>query len=330
MYKGIFLLNRDAYEQIYGAAERAAIAQAVELYAPPQTAQSIQANPAILHDAEIIFSGWGMPVIDEAFLVATPNLKIIFYGAGSIKYCTTDTFWRRGIPITSSYAANAVPVAEFTLAQILLALKKSWQHVLISKQTHAYAPRLPVAGAYGSTVGIISLGMIGRMVCQHLQHFDLQLIAYDPFAKQADADALGVELCPLAEVFRRADVVSLHTPWLKETENMITGEHLASMKAGATFINTARGAIVCEQEMIQVLQQRPDLVAVLDVTYPEPPVVGSPLYTLPNVILTPHIAGSLDKECQRMGHIVVEELQRFLRGEPLHWSITREQAAGLA
>lgn len=330
MVKGVFLLNQDAYRQIYGPAARAAIGQAVELYAPPQTAQSVQVTPPILHDAELIFSGWGMPVMDEAFLAATPNLKIVFYGAGSIKYCTTNAFWQRGIPITSSYMANALPVAEFTLAQILLALKKTWQHVLISKQTNGYAPRLPVAGAYGSTVGIISLGMIGRLVCQHLRRFDLKVIAYDPFATQADADTFGVELCALDEVFQRADVVSLHTPWLKATENLITGAHLAAMKEGATFINTARGAIVREQEMLQVLQQRPDLLAVLDVTYPEPPVMGSPLYTLPNVILTPHIAGSMDNECQRMGQIVVEELQRFLNGEPLRWSITREQAALMA
>jgi len=87
---------------------------------------------------------------------------------------------------------------------------------------------------------------------------------------------------------------------------------------------------VREQEMIDVLQQRPDLLAVLDVTYPEPPVAGSPLYTLPNVILTPHIAGSLDAECQRMGQLVVDELRRYLAGEPLQWAITRQQAALMA
>ncbi len=329
MHKGLFLLNSDAYPKIYGPAQQAALAQAVELYAPPQTAQSIAANPALLHAAEIIFSGWGMPRMDETFLAHAPNLKIVFYGAGSIKQCTTDAFWARGIPITSSYAANAVPVAEFTLAQILLCLKKSWQHALASKRDGAYR-KFSVAGGYGSTVGIVALGMIGRLVCQHLQRFALKVIAYDPFVTPADAARLGVDLCPLEEVFCRADVVSLHAPWLPETVGLITGAHLAAMPQGATFINTARGAIVREQEMIDVLQQRPDLLAVLDVTYPEPPVAGSPLYTLPNVILTPHIAGSMDAECQRMGQIVVDELQRYLAGEPLQWAISRQQAAVMA
>jgi phosphoglycerate dehydrogenase-like enzyme len=111
---------------------------------------------------------------------------------------------------------------------------------------------------------------------------------------------------------------------------MITGAHIASMKQGATFINTARGAIVRENEMIEVLKQRPDLQAVLDVTYPEPPAAGSPLYTLPNVILTPHIAGSMDAECRRMGRYMVEELRRYVAGKPLRWEVTREAAANRA
>jgi len=329
MHKGLFLLNPDAYAKIYGPTQQAAIAQQVDLYTAPQTAQSIAANPTLLHDAEIIFSGWGMPPMDEAFLAHAPNLKLVLYGAGSIKGFTTDAFWARGIPITSSYAANAVPVAEFALGQILLCLKQTWQHALAIKRDGAYS-KFSVAGGYGSTVGIISLGMIGRMVCHHLQHFDLKVIAYDPFVTEAEATKLGVELCALEDIFQRADVVSLHAPWLAETVGMITGAHLSAMRQGATFINTARGALVREQEMIDVLQQRPDLLAVLDVTYPEPPVAGSPLYTLPNVILTPHIAGSLDAECQRMGQLVVDELRRYLAGEPLQWAITRQQAALMA
>ncbi len=328
--KALFLLNPDAYHKIYSPTHQAAIANLVELYAPPQTAQSVAADPTILRDAEIIFSGWGMPRMDEAFLMHCSNLKIVFYGAGSIKHCTTDAFWARTIPITSSYAANAVPVAEFTLAQILLCLKKTWQHALAIKESGSYEKRLSVPGGYGSTVGIISLGMIGRMVCEHLRCFDLDVIAYDPFVKAEEAATLGVTLVTLDEIFQQADVVSLHAPWIDATVGMITGAHLAAMKPGATFINTARGAIVREQEMIAVLQVRPDLLAVLDVTYPEPPMAGSPLYTLPNVILTPHIAGSMDAECQRMGQLVLDELKRYLAGEELQWAISQKQAAIMA
>lgn len=328
--KGLFLLNRDAYERIYGPDERTAIETLVELYAPPQTAQSIQANPPILAQTELIFSGWGMVVMDAAFLAAAPNLQAVFYGAGSIKQIVTPAFWARGIPITSSYAANAVPVSEFTLSQIFFCLKRGWYYVRAIREAGSWVPRQPVPGAYGSTVGIISLGMIGQRVARLLQPFDLHVLAYDPFATPDEAEALQVELCSLEEIFERSDVVSLHTPWLKETEGMIGGKHFAAMKENATFLNTARGAIVRQEEMIEVLQNRPDLYAVLDVTYPEPPEAGSPLYALPNVVLTPHIAGSLDAECQRMGRLVVEELRRYLKGEPFQWAISQEQAQYMA
>ena len=330
MLKGIFLLDTEAYHNIYGPHERREIERLVQLYAPPQTKESFRKNPAILREAEVIFSGWGMVVMDEAFLAAAPDLKAVFYGAGSIKNIVTEAFWNRGILITSSYAANAVPVAEYTLSQILFSLKRGWYFALTIKREERYPPRDPAPGNYGSTVGLISLGAVGRRVRELLKPFDLKVIAYDPYVTAEDAAALQVELCSLAEIFRRADVVSLHTPWLKETEGLITGAHLAAMKPNATFINTARGAIVREQEMINVLQQRPDLYAILDVTYPEPPEPGSPFYTLPNVILTPHIAGARNAECQRQGQIVVDQLKRFLNHEPLTWAISREKAKIMA
>lgn len=330
MLKGLFVLGPGNYERIYSPADQQLIRQQVEIYAAPQTASDVIANRAILQDADVIFSGWGGPRMDADFLAAAPNLKAVFYGAGSIRGLVTDAFWAREILITSAAAANAMPVAEFTLAQIFLSLKRTWFYALEGKRTGQWVPRQPVPGAYGSTVGLISLGLIGRRVAELLRPFDVRVIAYDPFVSQATAAELGVELVSLDEVFQRAEVVSLHTPWLPETVGMITGAHFAQMKPDATFINTARGAIIREEEMIAVLQQRPDIYALLDVTYPEPPAAGSPLYTLPNVILTPHIAGSLDAECWRMGHYMVEELGRYLKGEPLRYAVTPEQFARMA
>ncbi|NJN84845.1 MAG: hydroxyacid dehydrogenase [Caldilineaceae bacterium] len=330
MLRALYVLNSEAYRNIYGPTEQAEIADLVELIGAPQTAQSIHDQPELLAQAEIILSGWGMPKLDADFLAAAPNLKAVFYGAGSIKNIVSDDFWARNIPITSSYAANAVPVAEFTISQILFCLKKGWQHALAIRERGQMVKRLTVPGAYGRTVGVVSLGMIGQLVCRHLLAFELEVIAYDPYVDTAIADDLGVSLCPLDELFRRGDVVTLHTPWLPETEGLITGAHFAQMKPDATFINTARGAIVREAEMIDVLRQRSDLFALLDVTYPEPPAAGSPLYTLPNVVLTPHLAGSRDQECQRMGRVVVDELRRFVHGEPLEWAISREHAAIMA
>jgi len=137
---------------------------------------------------------------------------------------------------------------------------------------------------------------------------------------------LGVELVSLEELFRQSDVVSLHAPLLEETKNMITKELLATMKQGATFINTARGKLINEKELVEVLRARPDLFALLDVTAPEPPEKGSPLFTLPNVVLTPHIAGSINNECRRMGRLMIEETERYLKGQALRWRITPQMA----
>lgn len=330
MPRGLFILDPHAFELIYGDALRAKIARRVDLVADVQTKESVRARPELLADVEVIFSGWGAPVMDADFLKLAPKLRAVFYGAGSIKAMTPDAFWERNIVVTSAYAMNAVPVSEFTLASILLSLKRAWYYVVETKRLGAYPPRVKPAGAYGSKVGLISFGMIGRLVRERLRPFDLEVWVYDPFLNSEQAAEAGVTLASLDDVFAHCDVVSLHTPWLKQTENMICGRHFDLMRPGSTFINTARGAIVNEPEMIEALARRPELTALLDVTWPEPPVAGSPLYSLPNVVITPHIAGSQEHECRRMGQLMIDEFDRWSKNEPMRWAISKEKAAILA
>lgn len=325
--RGLFVLDPEAFDMIYGPEERAAIAAHVDVLAPPQTRDSLARRPDLRREVDVLFSGWGAPLVDEAFLDGAPNLKAVFYGAGAVGYWMTEAVWDRGIVVSSGYAANAVPVAEYTLSTILFSLKHGWQLVRTTRETRTFPRRDDAPGCYGTTVGLISLGMIGRTVLRMLQPFDMKVIAYDPFVSDAEAARLNVRRVSLEALFRESDVVSVHTPDLQETEGLITGSLLSSMKPGATFINTARGQVVRERELIDVLSRRPDLQAVLDVTWPEPPRANSPLYELGNVVLTPHIAGSVGNECRRMGRYMVEELERFVRGEPLKWAITPELAA---
>lgn len=328
--KAIFLLTPTAFDKIYGVEQLSQIQALVDVPATPLSAESIQADPTLLADVESVLSGWGCPQFTADLLRHAPKLKAVLYGAGSIRHIVSDTFWERGIQISTAYVANDIPVAEFTVAQILLGLKGYWQYVRSFAQTGQWYEHLPTAGLYGSTVGLISLGMIGRMVVEKLKPYDVRVIAYDPYVSVETGEKLGVEMVALDEIFRRADVVSLHTPWLPETEGMIRGEHFSAMKPYATFINTARGAIVRENEMADVLKSRPDLFALLDVTYPEPPLPDSLLSALPNVIITPHVAGANTHECKRNGSYVVDELKRFLNGEPLRYAITKERAAIMA
>jgi phosphoglycerate dehydrogenase-like enzyme len=324
--KGLYALDPENFERIYGPDEQRDISQRIEIQSRAWSLAELRVEPSKLRDAEVIFSGWGGPQLDEAFLKAAPNLKVVFYGAGTTQGVITPAAWDRQVQVTSAYAANGVPVAEYSLAVILFSLKHGFRFAREMREAEGAPKARPLPGGYGSTIGLISLGVIGRYLLKLLVPFDLNVVVYDPFVSPEEATKLSVKLVSLDEVFRTSDVVSLHTPLLAETKGMITGAHLRSLKSGATFLNTSRGAVVREDELIAVLKERPDLQAVLDVTDPEPPTKGSALYKLPNVALTPHIAGSKDNECRRMGRAMVDELDRYLAGKPLQWEVTRELA----
>jgi phosphoglycerate dehydrogenase-like enzyme len=288
-------------------------------------------SPDGLRETEIIFSTWGMPSMGHEELDQLPDLRAIFYAAGSVKEFA-GPFLDRGILVFSAWAANAIPVAEYTLSQILFALKQGWlhqRHLRVNPGPHGWMG-IPTTGAYGASVGIISLGVIGSKVSDFLAPFDIRRLAYDPFVPEESMAERDIIPATLGEIFETADVVSVHTPWLKETEGMITGKMLGSMKWGSTFINTSRGALVREEEMIEVLSERPDLTAVLDVTCDEPPKPDSALYTLPNVIMTPHIAGAKGNEVRRLADWMLDECEAWLLGEPVRYEVTLENISRMA
>jgi phosphoglycerate dehydrogenase-like enzyme len=303
------------------------------LAAPPTTLRPSELDSpeaaSALASAQLIFSTWGAPKMNSEFLNRCPNLEAIFYGAGSVKNLATADLWERGVVLCSAWRANAIPVSEFSLGAILLSLKNVWPYHLLQREKK-WSSSLPMPGAYHSTVGLVSLGAIGRRVAEMLRPFDIHVVAYDPHLAPETASELGIESVPLDELFRRADVISLHIPWLPETEKMINRELLASMKPWATLINTARGAVIDENDLIEVLGERTDLTAMLDVTHPEPPVQESPLWTLPNVLMTPHVAGSMPGEWARMGEYMVDECLRFCSGQPLQHEVRPEMLERMA
>lgn len=285
---------------------------------------------AKLAHVEVLFSGWGAPLMDAAFLEAMPKLKLVCYAGGSVRYFVTPAFWAAGVRLTTAQAQNAIPVAEFVASALVLGQKRVWHYARVTRATRSFPALRPMPGNYGSVVGLISYGTIARLVRERLRSIDCTVLVYDPFLSDADAAAEGMQKVELEEIFARADAVSVHTPHLPQTADLITGRHLAAMKSGAFFINTARGEVVREAEMIDVLSRRPDIQAFLDVTAPEPPRPDSPLYTLPNVVLTPHIAGSVGAECQRMGLAMVDEYLRFRAGDDLKWEVTPARAESIA
>ncbi|MBC2604426.1 hydroxyacid dehydrogenase [Puniceicoccus vermicola] len=316
--RSIYLLDQKACDLIYRREARDRIHTLTESDGLVYGREEILASPGSFSEVEIVFSGWGCPKMDEELLDALPNLKALFYGAGSVRYFVTESFWKRSILLTSSFRANAIPVADYTVASVVFALKRAWLDNRAIRSNRETVNRDLSPGVYhGSTVGIVSLGAIGQLVCKRLFSMNLDVLGYDPYAPSAIFDEFGVQrVNSLREIFRSSKVVSLHAPLLPSTVGMITGELVRQMPEGGVLINTARGGLLAESEVYDVVKDRPDLFAVLDVLTEEENLNASPFARLPNVFLTSHIAGSIGNECYRMGDFAVDEAERYLSSRP--------------
>jgi phosphoglycerate dehydrogenase-like enzyme len=282
---------------------------------------------------QVLITSWGCPRIDRDVVATLPGLKLIAHLAGSVKGFIDEQVWRMGIQISNAVAANAVPVAEYTLAAILFANKRVLQLADFYRRHHEnrapWTREAPNVGNYHKIVGIIGASHVGRKTIELLQPFDLKVLVYDPYLTPMQARELGAQKVGLAELLSSADVASLHAPLLPETRHMLGAREFALLKDGATFINTARGAIV-DHGALEAELVSGRLNAVLDTTEPEVLPASSPLYRLPNVLLTPHIAGSLGTETQRLADYIVDEVERFSRGQMLKFRVRYDELARLA
>lgn len=275
-----------------------------------------------LASTEILITGWGCPVLDAAALEAAPELRAVLHAAGSVKGFTTPAVWERGIVVSSAAAANALPVAEYTLAMILLAGKDVFAHRdrLRAERAFPYGAILPGIGNFGRRVGVVGASRVGRRLIELLRPFDLQVSLADPYVDQAGAAALGVPLLPLDAVLARSDIVTIHAPETAETRHLVGRRELALMPLGSVLVNTARGSLVDHAALVEELRSG-RIGAILDVTDPEPLPADSPLLDLPNAFVTPHLAGSQGNEVARLGATVLGELGRLLSGGELEFRV---------
>lgn len=330
--RALFLLSPDCLPQIYSSQTINQLQELTSTNGQVTEVEAILHRPENYADVEIVFSGWGAPRFDHTLLDALPHLKAVFYGAGSVRYFTTDSFWQRDILLTSAYLENAIPVAEFTIAAIVLSLKKAWTLSRSLAQGAQLDKYTLIPGVYhDAKVGVISLGAIGCSVCERLKAFDVEVRAYDPYAPADAFEQLGAQRSDtLEELFESCSIVTLHTPLLPNTQGMITRKLLNRLPPDSAFINTARGGLVDEEALVEVLKKRSDLFAVIDVIADEEQFTTTPLATMENVFLTPHIAGAFGKERARLGVSVVEECKRYLSGRPPLTPITKASMEKLA
>ncbi|MEN3609010.1 hydroxyacid dehydrogenase [Plantactinospora sp. ZYX-F-223] len=285
---------------------------------PVLTSFDTPAARAALGEVEVLVTGWGCPPIDEQVLVATPRLRAVVHAAGSVKAHVTPAVFVRGVAVSSAAQANAVPVAEYTVAAIVFAAKRALVRAHWYAHDRAGGDWRSGAGTglYGRTVGVIGASRIGRLVLERLRAFDVAPLLADPYLSRAEARQLGAELVDTDELCRRSDVVTIHAPALPETRHLLDARRLGLLPDGATVVNTARGSLVDTAALTDHCGSG-RIDAVLDVTDPEPLPADHPLLRLPNVLVTPHLAGSQGHELGRLGEYAVAEVARLVNGQPL-------------
>nr|WP_312870123.1 hydroxyacid dehydrogenase [Streptomyces himalayensis] len=282
----------------------------------------------LLADVQILITGWRCPLIDAEVLDRAPRLRAVIHAAGTVKHHLSPAVFERGIAVSSAAAANAGPVADYTVAAMILAAKRVFA---LARDPHTeldeHSP--DGIGLYGATVGIVGASRIGRLVIERLLPLGVNVLLTDPYVTQEEARSLGVRLVDLDTLVSAGDIVSIHAPELPETRHMFDGRRLALLRDGAVLINTSRGSLIDTDALTkECAAGRID--AVLDVTDPEPLPADHPLRSLPNVLLTPHVAGAHGRELRRLGEFAVSEVERFLAGQPLAGAVHADDLARIA
>ena len=326
--KALLLMNRGTLADQFDASRMNRLGQLVQLVDPAWTESLDEPGLAArLAEVEILITSWGVPRLDAARLDSMPLLRAVFHCAGTVRSFVSDELWERGILVTNGADANAIPVAEFTFASIVLAGKKAQvlaNDARTGREDWSYASSRGELGNIGRTIGVVGFSRIGRRVVKLVQQLqDVTCLVADPYADPAAVAAAGGKLVVLDQLLSESDIVSIHAPALPQTRHMIGAPQLALLRDNATLINTARGSLV-DTAALEAACSSGRIHAILDVTEPEPLPAGSVLYDLPNVVLTPHIAGSLGTETRRMSDTALDELERYLAGKDLLAEVSAE------
>lgn len=317
----LLLMNVRAFTDLFDASRLARLRRLVNLGHPVRLDDLNGPNAgARLAEIEILVTGWGSPVLGPDVLDAAPALRAVIHTGGSVKQHLSRAFWDRGVVVTSAADANAIPVAEFTLATILLEGKRAAQYVegyrLSRKVDGRWRDSIPTAVNFGGTVGIVGLSRVGRRVAELLRPFDLEVLVADPHVDPTQASAVGARLVDLDTMLAASDIVTVHAPELPDTHHLLDARRIALLRPNTVVINTARGSLIDTAALIQRCRAG-TLRAILDVTDPEPLPANSVLFDTPGIVLSPHIAGAMHSETKRLADSAIDEIDHLCRGLPL-------------
>ncbi|MBB4680348.1 hydroxyacid dehydrogenase [Crossiella cryophila] len=327
-------MSPEAAEAVLDPAALAAFAQVCDLVPDVVLAEfDSAAARAALAEAEVLIIGWGCPPLTAEVLAAAPRLRAVVHTGGTVRGYVTEACWERGIEVSSAAAANALPVAEYTVAMILLSgkkvLERAREYRASGEDPGRWLSTSRTLGNFGRTVGILSASLIGRRVIELLRPYDFRVLLHDPYVTDEQAGELGVEPVSLPELFARGEIVSVHTPLLPATRGLVSRELIDSMRQDAMLINTARGAVV-DQEALAAAALAGRVRAVLDVTDPELLPKEHPLWHSENVLISPHLAGSQGNEWGRLAEHAAAEIARWSTGVGFAHPVRRERLDRLA
>lgn len=290
---------------------------------------SVEKVKQLVKDADIAITSWDCPKLDQDILDAAPKLKLVVHAAGSVKGIISDAMWERDVRISSSAEPLSKGVAETTLGLTITSLKNIFSLSQLTREGEWSKGKEYIKDIYNVTIGIISGSRVGRNYMKLLKNFDVNMLLYDPTLSEEEVNALGAKKVELDELMRASDLVSVHAPSIPATDGMINKNNLKLMKDGAILINTARSSVINEDDFVEKLKEN-NIFACIDVTDPEPAPLDHPFRKLPNVILTPHLAGLSNNGKQRIGNYVLSEIKRYLADEKLDGEVTLDRLSILA
>jgi D-3-phosphoglycerate dehydrogenase len=252
--------------------------------------------------------------VDAEVIAAAPKLKIVARAGVGLDNVDVDAATAAGVLVVNAPTSNIHSAAEHALA-LMLSAARQIPAADATLREHTWK-RSSFSGTeiFGKTVGVVGLGRIGQLVAQRLAAFGTHVVAYDPYVPPARAAQLGIELLSLDEVLARADFISVHLPKTKETAGLINAAALAKTKPGVIIVNAARGGLIDEQALADAVKSGHVRAAGLDVFSTEP-CTDSPLFELPQVIVTPHLGASTAEAQDRAGTDVAESVRLALAGE---------------
>ena len=303
-------------DRVYGLGRQEKIANLTDLYPAVISSENFEDHAERLADLDVIFSTWVMPKLSPEQVAGMPKLKALFYAAGATGYFRAP-FEKQGVVLCSATAANAIPVAEFCLAQILMCAKGMLRNMDACRTSWEEQPFIG-RGVYGARVTLIGKGSIASELENLLKPFQLDV-------RRVGSRELTANPALLEQVFQESYIVSNHLPDRDDNVGIFNRKLFELMPENASFINTGRGRQVNEADLVNVLSKRTDLAALLDVQWPEPPPSDSGLFSLGNIYLTSHIAGAYNDELVRLADCMIDDFQRWRCGKPLHYQVSAEK-----